>query len=69
MNMDIWDILVWGFWIIFILGILGLFEYSPPKKCPNCEKRCHIKSNGYKQLDRWRGTKEVTETLASGKTK
>ena len=62
-------VLTWVFWIIVILGVLGLFGYFSEKKCPNCGKRGHIKSNGYKQLDRWRGTKEVTETLASGKTK
>lgn len=37
-------------------------------RCPNC-KSTDIHHDGHKEIDRFLSTKEVTEKLASGKTK
>lgn len=60
----------WINWVVigFII-IIVIWLFIRPKKCDNCGERGHIRCTGYKELDRWQGTKKVSETTASGKTK
>lgn len=56
--------LVVAFIVLVLLGIYLIRR----NKCPNC-KSTKLTLKGSEEVDRWLGTKQVTERLASGKTK
>lgn len=57
--------------VVFVGFIFWYFIrwYFSRTKCKQCKKRGYIRCKGSQELDRWRGTKKVSETTASGKTK
>lgn len=55
--------------IIAFIALVSLGIYLVSRdKCPNC-KSTKLTFKGSEEIDRWLGTKQITERLASGKTK
>jgi hypothetical protein len=69
--LELVSIPIWEKWVIGLTAALFCIWFWNKfirRRCPQC-KSTKYNFLGEKEIDRWLGTKQVTEKLASGKTK